>query len=117
MLGVVSAADLAELPRIAHTLPMLPEAMRRPLLATDVVRFVGEPVAVVVAEDRYAAADAADLVVVDYEPLPPPSTPRRRPPTRSSLFPEAGTNVGHPAGLTAAGRLHRLRGRRRASGS
>ena len=45
--------------------------MRRPLLATDVVRFVGEPVAVVVAEDRYVAVDAADLVVVDYEPLTP----------------------------------------------
>ena len=53
VLGVFSAADIAELPRIAHTLPMLPDGMRRPLLATDVVRFVGEPVAVVVAEDRY----------------------------------------------------------------
>ena len=39
-------------------------------VAVDTVRFVGEPVAVVVARDRYAARDAADGVVVDYEPLP-----------------------------------------------
>jgi len=38
--------------------------------ATDKVRFVGEPVAVVVARDRYLAEDAAEAVVVDYEPLP-----------------------------------------------
>ncbi len=39
--------------------------------ATGTVRFVGEPVAVVVAGDRYLAEDAAELVDVDYEPLPP----------------------------------------------
>ena len=39
-------------------------------VAVDTVRFVGEPVAVVVARDRYAARDAADAVVVDCEPLP-----------------------------------------------
>jgi 2-furoyl-CoA dehydrogenase large subunit len=38
---------------------------------TDKVRFVGEPVAVVVASDRFAAEDAAELVAVDYEPLDP----------------------------------------------
>jgi carbon-monoxide dehydrogenase large subunit len=41
-----------------------------PALATDVVRYVGDAVAVVVAEDRYTARDAADLIEVDYEPLP-----------------------------------------------
>ena len=40
-----------------------------PLLADDEVRFVGDPVALVVAENRYVAEDAAELVVVDYEPL------------------------------------------------
>ena len=39
-------------------------------VAVDVVRFVGDPVAVVVACDRYVARDAADAVAVDYEPLP-----------------------------------------------
>ena len=42
----------------------------RPPLAEDEVRFVGDPVALVVAESRYLAEDAAELVVVDYEPLP-----------------------------------------------
>jgi aerobic carbon-monoxide dehydrogenase large subunit len=41
-----------------------------PLLAVDRVRFVGEPVAVVITDDRYQGEDAAELVSVDYEPLP-----------------------------------------------
>ena len=43
----------------------------RPPLAEDEARFVGDPVALVVADDRYLAEDAVDLVEVDYEPLPP----------------------------------------------
>ena len=39
-------------------------------VAVDVVRFAGEPVAVVVAADRYVARDAADAIVVSYDPLP-----------------------------------------------
>lgn len=49
------------------------EALRvppRPALATDRVRFVGEPVALVVAETAHQAADAAELIAVDYETLP-----------------------------------------------
>jgi carbon-monoxide dehydrogenase large subunit len=48
-----------------------PNARRpaRPLLARDVVRYVGEPVAVVVAENRYVAADACEAIQVDYDPL------------------------------------------------
>jgi carbon-monoxide dehydrogenase large subunit len=42
-----------------------------PPLAVDEVRYVGEAVAVVVARDRYTAADAVSMVDVDYEPLPP----------------------------------------------
>jgi carbon-monoxide dehydrogenase large subunit len=49
--------------------PDVPEAPRPPL-ADGEVRFVGDPVALVVADDRYIAEDAVDLVVVDYEPLP-----------------------------------------------
>ncbi len=40
------------------------------LIAVGRVRYVGEPVAVVVAADRYLAEDALDLIDVDYEPLP-----------------------------------------------
>ncbi|HKE77440.1 MAG TPA: xanthine dehydrogenase family protein molybdopterin-binding subunit [Acidimicrobiales bacterium] len=50
--------------------PKSPETPRPPL-AEGEVRFVGDPVALVVAEDRYVAEDAAELVAVDYEPLPP----------------------------------------------
>jgi carbon-monoxide dehydrogenase large subunit len=44
---------------------------RLPLLADGEVLFAGDPVALVVADSRYIAEDAAELVVVDYEPLPP----------------------------------------------
>ena len=43
---------------------------QQPLLAYDKVRHVGEAVAVIVAESRYAAEDAAELVIVDFDPLP-----------------------------------------------
>jgi carbon-monoxide dehydrogenase large subunit len=48
--------------------PGVPEAPRPPL-AEGEVRFVGDPVALVIAASRYIAEDAADLVVVDYEPM------------------------------------------------
>jgi aerobic carbon-monoxide dehydrogenase large subunit len=41
-----------------------------PLLAVDKVRFVGEPVAIVLTDNQYQGEDAAELVSVDYEPLP-----------------------------------------------
>ena len=43
----------------------------RPPLAEGEVRFVGDPVAMIVADDRYLAEDAAEVVVVDYDPLAP----------------------------------------------
>ena len=42
-----------------------------PVLATDKVRFQGQEVAFVVAEDRYSARDALELIDVEYEPLDP----------------------------------------------
>ena len=42
----------------------------RGALAEGKVRFYGDPVAVVIADDRYTARDARDLIEVDYEPLP-----------------------------------------------
>nr|WP_308253137.1 hypothetical protein [Pseudonocardia sp. ICBG601] len=42
--------------------------MTRPFLATDRVRFVGEPVAAVLTEEYYQGEDAAELVDVEYEP-------------------------------------------------
>lgn len=69
VIDVVTAADL-DLPPYPAPSPAFDPAIVRPMLATDRVRFVGEPVAVVVAETAAAAIDAAELVVADYEPLP-----------------------------------------------
>ncbi|GAA0906667.1 xanthine dehydrogenase family protein molybdopterin-binding subunit [Pseudonocardia zijingensis] len=61
---------------------------------TDKVRFVGEPIAVVVATDRYTAEDAAELVSVDYEPLPAVVSPRAAlEPDAPLLHEDAGSNV------------------------
>jgi carbon-monoxide dehydrogenase large subunit len=65
--GVFTGADLDLGPFPPG--PMAPDDMLRPTLARDVVRFQGEAIAVVVAETRAAAADAAELVEVDIEPL------------------------------------------------
>jgi len=96
--GVVAAftgADLADLPELAPPMAgMINARMSQPLLARDVVRYVGEPVAVVVTESRYQGEDAADLVDVDYDVLPPVIDPAEA--ARDSaavLFPAAGTNV------------------------
>src|SRR5262249_13397217 len=65
--------------------------------ATDKVRFVGEPVAVVVARDRYLAEDAAEAVVVDYEPLPAVVDPEKALEPGAPVLPErVGSNLaGH----------------------
>jgi carbon-monoxide dehydrogenase large subunit len=72
--GVVAAwaaADLPDLPAVP-TVPRntQPAEMRRPALATDRVRYVGDPVAVVVATDRYRAEDGVELVELEIDPLP-----------------------------------------------
>jgi aerobic carbon-monoxide dehydrogenase large subunit len=65
----------------------------RPLVATDVVRFVGEIVAIVVSEDRVGGADAAELVAVDYDPLPVVTDPQEALKDEVLLFPDVGTNI------------------------
>ncbi len=64
-----------------------------PLLAFDTVRFVGEPVALVITDGRYQGEDAADLVSVDYDPLPAVVGPAAAVTGETLLFPAAGTNV------------------------
>jgi len=64
-----------------------------PLLAIDTVRFVGEPVAVVITDSRYQGEDAADLVAVDYDPLPVVLGPTAAVAGETLLFPAAGTNI------------------------
>jgi len=72
VLAVVTAADLAGVPVIPLRQPGKPThaAYLQPPLAGETVRYVGQPVAVVVATDRAAAADARELVEIEYAPLP-----------------------------------------------
>jgi carbon-monoxide dehydrogenase large subunit len=76
--AVVTHAALVGMPEIV-TGSSRPEAgeWHRPLLPPDRVRYVGEPVAAVVASSRYVAEDACELVEVDYEPLEPVLDPER----------------------------------------
>jgi aerobic carbon-monoxide dehydrogenase large subunit len=67
------------------------------LLATDKVRFVGDPVAVVVAESRYLAEDGCELVEVEYEDLPPVvSAAFALDPGSPPLFANLGDNIARP---------------------
>jgi carbon-monoxide dehydrogenase large subunit len=97
--GVIAAftgADLAGLPLAPPPMPgMINVKMSQPLLATDTVRYVGEPLAVVVTESRYQGEDAADLVDVDYDVLPAvvDMTEALAEDSPAVLFPEAGSNV------------------------
>ncbi len=65
-LPIAGVPPPALLERVGFRLKATPQLA----LAAGKVRYVGEPVAVVVATDRYAAEDALELVEVDYEPLP-----------------------------------------------
>jgi aerobic carbon-monoxide dehydrogenase large subunit len=72
VIGVFVASDVSELlkdmpPKVTH--PDMSHRVRLPIVL-DEACYVGEPLAVIVAESRRVAEDAADLVVVDYEPLP-----------------------------------------------
>jgi carbon-monoxide dehydrogenase large subunit len=92
VVGVFVAADMGGLrmPPVEDS----PETFARPLLAIDRVRFVGEPVAVVVAQTRAQAMDAADAVSVDYEMLAPVIDPEAAlGPDAPILFPAHGSNL------------------------
>jgi len=88
--------DIAPMPIGA---PGLDEITRRAAIASDRVRFVGDIVAVVVAESEQTARDAADLVWADIEPLPTVGTPEvGAEPDAPLVFPELGTNVIYDRG-------------------
>ncbi len=68
VVAVFTAADIDLAPLKGH--PFLNQGVVFPFLAKDLVHFVGQPIVAIVGETRAAAADAAELVVVDYDPLP-----------------------------------------------
>jgi aerobic carbon-monoxide dehydrogenase large subunit len=72
VLAIVTNADVeADLGSYPSDMAALNAAMVRPWLAANTVRYVGEPIVAIVTEERYQGEDAAELVFVDYEPLPP----------------------------------------------
>src|SRR4029078_5011091 len=79
-------------------IPGINDKMVRPFFASDVVRFVGDIVAVVLTEDRASGVDAAELVLVDYDPLPAVVDPEAALAGDVLLDPDLGTNVcaSHP---------------------
>src|SRR3954471_7442255 len=86
--------------------PMAPDDMLRPTLARDVVRFQGEAIAVVVAESRGAAVDAAELVEVDFEPLQIVVDPERALDDGApQLFADKGSNLAFQGGNADEGAL------------
>jgi carbon-monoxide dehydrogenase large subunit len=93
VVAVVTARDLADLVPIPPPFPFINPAMTRPWLASDRVRFVGDPIAVVLTEERYQGEDAAETVVVDIDPLPAVVGTAAAASDEVLLFPEAGTNV------------------------
>jgi carbon-monoxide dehydrogenase large subunit len=92
VVAVYTAGDLG-LPDIP-AFPMAPPVMSRPPLADGTVRFVGQTIAVVVAETAQQAVDAAGEVIVDYDPLPPVADAEEALADGAPvLFPEAGSNL------------------------
>jgi aerobic carbon-monoxide dehydrogenase large subunit len=92
--AVITAADIGEVP----TIPLRQEQLEtfrpfeQPVIATGKVRYVGEPVAVVVADSAALAEDAAEAIAIDIAPLPvvaDRATAERGPP----LFAPAGSNL------------------------
>src|SRR5713226_5708022 len=114
VLRVITARDVDGTvdPEPAVGIPPAARRPARPLLARDVVRYVGEPVAVVVAEDRYVAADACEQIDAEYDPQPAvgdldaalaPGAPRVH-----AQFPD---NVAAHVGLERGRRGRRFRAR------
>ena len=93
VLAVITGPEVAKV-----TNPVTPRAITKPatqyVMASGKVRYVGEPIAAVAAVDRYVAEDAAELIEVEYDPLPPvveiEDALRENSPL---IFEEAGSNI------------------------
>src|SRR6266511_3769060 len=99
--AVLTAADVPAIAVIPNRVPAPTGTDRylQPAIARDVVRYVGEPVALVVADDPYVARDALERIDVVYQPLPAcASTTEALGPGASRLFP--GTDSNNVATIT-----------------
>ena len=121
VIAVITARDLTDTgvyrpyhkspPAFSDLLQPLEKGHDVPLLAAERVRRVGEPVALVVAENRYLAEDAAGLVRIDYEPLEPvldaeaglrPEAPVIHEELGDNVQSRVRVEVGDPEGAIAA---------------
>src|SRR5438874_6169848 len=93
--AVITAKEIGAVPRIPLRLLPLPgtERFLQPVIATERVRYVGEPLAVVLGDSPALAADGVGAIALDIEELPP--VPDRQASRRREtlLFEEAGTNA------------------------
>jgi carbon-monoxide dehydrogenase large subunit len=93
--AVITAADIGVVPLIPLRLQTSPstEPLRQPAIASEKVRYVGEPMAVVLAESAAIAEDGVDAVKVDIEELPAVVDRHTSGKHETLLFAEAGTNL------------------------
>ena len=92
--AVITAAEIGEVPVIPLRLANLPEFKPyfQPVIAKDKVRYVGEPLAVVVADTAALAEDALERIAVDIEPLPAVPDRQAAASDRALLFEATGSN-------------------------
>tara|TARA_B100000674_G_scaffold621_1_gene527 strand:- start:18747 stop:21035 length:2289 start_codon:yes stop_codon:yes gene_type:complete len=100
MEGVIDAFCAADLDAQLPVIPLrlapfdgFERFLQRPI-AVDKVRYVGEPVAVVIAEDRYVAEDALELIEVEFDQLPTISTIEQAAAGNTLIHEAAGENMG-----------------------
>ncbi|HEX3505149.1 MAG TPA: xanthine dehydrogenase family protein molybdopterin-binding subunit [Xanthobacteraceae bacterium] len=93
--AVITAADIGKIPAIPLRQEPLPELKRfeQPIIASAKVRYVGEPIAVVIADTAALAEDALEAIVVDIDPLPAVVTRTAAREGEILLFENAGTNI------------------------
>jgi carbon-monoxide dehydrogenase large subunit len=93
MPGVAAVYTIDDVRHLGPLLAQVAVGKLRPLLADGMVNHVGEAVAMVVADNRYQAQDAADAVIVDYDPLPAIVDLKEAAADRSKVHDDLDSNV------------------------
>ncbi|HEY1982079.1 MAG TPA: xanthine dehydrogenase family protein molybdopterin-binding subunit [Xanthobacteraceae bacterium] len=93
--AVITAADIGDIPTIPLRQEPLPALKRyeQPIIASGKVRYVGEPIAVVIADTVALAEDALEAIIVDIDPLPVAATHDAARRDDILLFESAGSNI------------------------
>src|SRR5215469_8282422 len=103
VIGIFTAADFEGVINPIVVDASMPGSKPLPhtALATDKVRFVGDLIALVVAESRYVAEDALGLIQVDYDPLAPvASVEAAQDPQSALLYEDIGDNIAYHGTFT-----------------